>query len=189
MNGWEVEQKYHVADGNSLVQRLTEHGFVQMHTEQHADTYFRHPSRDFNARGEAFRLRLVDERACVTYKGPCIDAEVKTRPEIELSIVAAEESQWRIMFAHLGFQPVPTVTKTRRIFAPSAASSAWRNVVVALDQVEQLGEFAEVELLVQNRDELNLAQQRIAALSQRLGLDHIEPRSYLSQLLAKLGAE
>lgn len=186
-DGWEVEQKYHVHDEKAIQKRLADVGFVATKVEQHTDTYFRHPCRNFRDTDEAFRLRRVNDQACVTYKGPRLDFEVKTRPEIELDITTRDFESWRTMFGHLGFEPVPSVVKQRTIY--STTSADFSQFKVMLDEVQELGMFAEVELLVHVESELTVAAEKISELGALLGLDDTQPKSYLAQLLALKGLE
>lgn len=186
---WEVEKKFHVDNVEALRQRLSQFGFMQGEREQHRDTYFRHPCRDLRATDEAFRLRMVNSEACITYKGPRLksSSEVKTRTEIELNVDASENEQWRMMLQHLGFAAVPTVEKTRQLY--TSLDEAWNSVIVALDCVEQLGDFAEIEILVTDDTQLGAAQATINHLGEQLGLSRPQSRSYLSLLLEHLGVE
>jgi adenylate cyclase, class 2 len=184
---WEVEQKFVVSDVQSLLDRLGELNAHELDTEVHVDTYLAHPCRDFRATDEAFRLRQFNSEACVTYKGKRLPGNVKTRPEIELSIRHADIPQWLEMMQHLGFQPKPEVRKTRRIFSLTADNN--QPFTIALDEVLNLGSFAEIELIVRDAALLDDARTRIEAISKSLGLTQIQPRSYLSLLLAKLGVD
>ncbi|QDV27564.1 class IV adenylate cyclase [Aureliella helgolandensis] len=193
---WEVEQKFEVSDVAAVLAAIERVGLQEYATEQHVDTYFRHPCRDFRQTDEAFRLRLVNDQACATYKGPRLPGKVKSRPEIELAIDSSEQSQWRAMLERLGFQALPEVRKTRRIFSlPKQQATIespqidWQGVVVAVDDVEQLGHFAEVELLVTDQEHIAASRDRIAARAIEIGLCNVQPRSYLSQLLSVLGEE
>lgn len=184
---WEVEQKFILPAPRQFEDRLAALGFKQLKTEEHQDLYFRHPCRDFRATDEAFRLRKVNSDAVVTYKGKRLDAEVKTRPEIELELKANEFDQWETMLCALGFTPLPKVQKKRQIF--NCASDSLRKFCVTIDHVEQLGWFAEIELLVEEEKQLGLAQQRIERLAKDLELTEVQHLSYLAQLLQKLGIE
>lgn len=44
---FEVEQKFHVDDLANLEKRLHELGAAEQPSQQHIDTYYNHPSRDF----------------------------------------------------------------------------------------------------------------------------------------------
>jgi len=109
------------------------------------------------------------------------------RPEIELPIRQADIPEWLEMMQHLGFLPKPEVRKTRRVFSLTVADQP--PITIALDEVVNLGSFAEIELIVKDAAMLDEASTRIDLLSQSLGLTQIQPRSYLSLLLAKLGVE
>lgn len=189
---WEVEQKYVLQDRGSFLSRLDELGFKQDCVQQHSDIYFRHPCRDFRKTDEAFRLRQLDEQTFVTYKGKRTDAAVKTRPEIELTLVSAEYDQWTQLLGHLGFEPLPAVRKMRHVFKHADNSTntlEYEGFVVTLDEVEQLGQFAELELIVSRSAELDEAHMRIEQLAKRLDLIDVQPLSYLAQLLVKIGLE
>lgn len=183
---WEVEQKFHLHDSPSLQAVLEELQFSQTGLEHHRDTYWQHPSRDFRQSDEAFRIRRVNDQACVTYKGPrrrgAGGAAVKTREEIELDIGAGQFDEWSQMLTRLGFAAQPTVVKSRSIYQSSHV--VWSDIVVAVDTVQRLGDFVEIELLVRAEEQLSEAQARIAQLAGQLGLVHHQPHSYLTQLLA-----
>lgn len=184
---WEVEQKFHLTDSARLQAALSELQFVQTGIESHHDTYLQHPARDFRRSDEAFCVRRIDGKACVTYKGPRLTSSTatenaaKTREEIELDIDANQLDDWLRMLSRLGFLPQPNVIKRRTVYRSSLP--LWQAFVVAVDDVEQLGSFAEVELLISDREQLDQAQRSIADLAHRLGLTHIQPHSYLSLLI------
>lgn len=180
---WEVELKFHVDNPPILQLRLTELAFDQVGVESHEDTYFRHPCRDFKASDEAFRIRRINDRTCLTYKGPRQPQKVKIREEIELEIDSSAYHQWQTMLDRLGFQPVAAVRKTRRIFR--CDKSDYSRICVVIDSVEGLGIFAEVEIVVNEPQSLQSAESQVMVLSEQLGLKRVEPRSYLDQLLEK----
>lgn len=182
---WEVELKFHVDDPYRLEKRLVELGFQQSACQQHEDIYLRHPCRDFKKTDEAFRIRRVDQAACFTYKGPRQSTTVKIREEIELPIDVNQLVQWRTMVERLGFTPLPPVRKLRRIFVSNLVRYAELSVVI--DDVQQLGIFAEVEQVVTSEQSLEAARTAVTDLSGLLGLHNAEPRSYLDQLLQRLG--
>jgi adenylate cyclase class 2 len=179
---FEVEQKFLVADLSALEHKLVSAGAVFADTNVQVDRYLAHPSRDFARTDEALRIRQVGDANFVTYKGPKIDATTKTRKEIELPLHdgGEEAEKWVALFAALGFVPVAEVRKQRR-----CGRFVWQNaeVEIALDQVDDLGEFVELEL---SADEASLdgAKAKIQSLADELGLSRAERRSYLELLLA-----
>ena len=178
----EVEQKFRAAHGLSLMARLSQAGAVFGEPIVQVDQYFAHPARDFAQTDEALRIRRVSEKNFVTYKGPKLDATTKTRRELELPLAdgAQAAESFAELLAVLGFSPVREVRKTRRV-----AKVPWRGgeVEVALDDVDRLGQFVELEI-VADADGSAAAKELVASLAAELGLDTIERRSYLELLLA-----
>jgi adenylate cyclase class 2 len=178
---FEVEQKFRLGKLRQVEDELERLGssfgepFVQL------DQYFGHPCRDFGETDEALRIRLVGERAFVTYKGPKIDGTTKTRQEIELPLPEGREGAggFVMLVEALGFDQVIEVRKTRR-----KAHVSWqgREVEVVLDEVETLGRFIELELSA-DADEIDAARDCVAGLARQLGLTENERRSYLELLL------
>lgn len=167
-------------------------------TIEQDDTYYDAPHKDFGETDEALRVRrerIVEtagesgtesegrtETAVLTYKGPLVDSESKTRREIETDIGdgnAIEEA-----LAALGFEPAATVSKTRSIYA--AAEEEW---TLVCDRVEGLGEFLEVELEAEE-DRIETARERVYDVLEDLGLDpeNGTRTSYLEMLLDRPGS-
>ena len=179
---FEVEQKFRVSDLANLERRLVELGATVGEDHEQVDHYYRHPMRDFARTDEALRLRRVGAHNYITYKGPKLDTETKTRREIEMPLPAGDAgaAQAAELLAALSFEPVLEVRKHRRHL-----SLNWNGtlVEVALDQVAEVGEFVELELIA-DEGSLQAAQATIAALSAQLGLTTSERRSYLEMLIA-----
>jgi adenylate cyclase class 2 len=180
---FEVEQKFPVADLAEVEQRLAELGAEIGSPVEQVDLYFAHPVRDFAQTDEALRIRRVGDASFITYKGSKIDPTTKTRREIELPLAggAGAVPPWRELLEALGIRPVAGVAKRRR-----TAKIAWegRQVEVALDEVEPLGSFVELEI---DADEAEVppARKCLASLAAKLGLGLGERRSYLELLLGK----
>ncbi len=178
---YEVEQKFPVADMAALETALGTVGATISEPHREVDLYFGHPARDFAQTDEALRVRRKGRTNFITYKGPKLDETTKTRQEIELPLAPEEESvdAWAELLEVLGFRPVGEVRKFRR-----KAAITWqgRRVEGSLDEVEQLGTFAELELVVE-ADDVEAAKACIASLAEKLGLTGGERRSYLELLL------
>ena len=187
----EVEQKFHLDDPRRFESALRSVGAAEAPIEQHADTYYRHPARDFAQTREALRIRrLVTHRgqsiALVTYKGPYLPGEVKSRPELEWRIDVGDEGgrNFAQLLGHLGFIEALTVAKSRR---PFTLDRGGRCVVVSIDDAGSLGYFSEIETIAENATVVPDCQQIVASLAADLGLDRPERRSYLTMALATLG--
>lgn len=176
---FEIEQKFSIDDTAGLFDRLSERGPEHLGVAHQHDTYYNHPARDFRATGEAFRIRRTDDGAFITYKGPKLDVAVKTRPEIELPL--SDPAAWQQLLVTLGFQEVATVSKRRNRYRLSRPPF---EVEIALDQVQHLGRFAEVEIIA-DESQADEARRVVTTLADELGLDNPEPRSYLRMLLEK----
>jgi len=177
----EVEQKYRVPSHDEVLKLLRELQATELPSEQHCDTYLQHPSRDFGVSGEAFRVREVNDYAVVTYKGARLAGPIKTRTEIEIPLAAQTQNEWMQIWQALGFREVAKVRKLRRSFSLQLQSN---QLTIALDDVQSLGKFVEVEAIVHDRTTLSSIQNQILAVAKLLNLDEVEPRSYLRQLLS-----
>ena len=145
--GFEVEIKFRDADHAAIERRLLALGAVPGDPVEQADVYLAHPSRDFAATGEHFRLRRDRSSNRLTYKGPRHAGPTKTRTkEVEVDFEDGPDAWAKMarLVEALGFRPVATVTKTRR---PFHLVRDGRPIEVVLDSALGLGDFAEVEAL------------------------------------------
>ena len=180
---FEVEQKHPVDDVPALVARLAERGVKLGSPIDQVDQYFSHPARDFAKTDEALRIRTAGDKSYVTFKGPKLDTATKTRRELELPLDTndADGSRFAELLRALGFKPVAEVQKSRR---PFRINYNGREVEGALDDVEGVGTFVELELQSDDAS-LHAAQQVIAELAADLNLEPTERRSYLELLLER----
>ncbi len=178
----EVEMKFPATNLAALEQRLRERGASPGKVLCEEDHYFNAPDRDFARTDEALRLRRIGAANFVTYKGPKRDAQTKTRSEIEVPLAEGDRSaaDFVNLLKHLGYRPVAVVRKQRRTLSLREGGFP---VEVCLDEVEQIGCFAELEIIVPE-DQLTEARAVLQRLSAELGLGGSERRSYLEMLLA-----
>jgi adenylate cyclase class 2 len=152
------------------------------------DTYYDAPHRNFAETDEALRIRRerdpesdgdadTDSAATtkITYKGPLLEAESKSREEHETTV--ADDEAANGIFDGLGFEPAATVRKERRYYRLDGYT-------VTLDRVDGLGEFVEVETETED-DDIEAAREGARAVLDGLGLDPAEQirTSYLGLLL------
>jgi adenylate cyclase, class 2 len=180
---YEVEMKFPVADMAAIESRLASMGVSIEAPFPEVDVYFSHPARDFASTDEALRIRRKGQSSFITYKGPKIDATTKTRREIDLPLPPGETSAqaWTGLLESLGFAAAAEVRKSRR-----KARVPWqgRQVEGSLDQVEGLGNYVELELVVE-LEGVEAAKACVGSLATALGLDGSERRSYLELLRDK----
>ncbi len=184
---YEIEQKYRLDDLEAFRSALAIEGATALHVQQHRDTYYNHPCRDFATTNEALRVRRVDEQPLITYKGAKLASAIKTRIELEWPLGPGDASgeKTESLLQYLGFRRVAEVSKRRESFQATDPQSGLL-LTITIDQVDEVGQFAEVEC-VATADQMQIAQQAVQTMAQRLGLKAPEPRSYLRMLL--LGAQ
>jgi adenylate cyclase class 2 len=151
--------------------RIIELGGELLGVETHLDLYFSHPFRDFARTDEALRIRIKEEGARLTYKGPKLDIETKSRQELTVRVDDAEALE--SILESVGFSRAAVVKKRRSKYSLGEAT-------LAVDEVESLGAFIEVEL---SGDEDWQAQKRVALeILSMLGLAESIRESYLELL-------
>jgi adenylate cyclase class 2 len=196
---YEVEVKV-PADHDAVRTALDEAGAECLGTVAQSDTYYDAPHRDFAETDEAFRIRTVasavanfergddlttdgdartDGETRVTYKGPLVEAESKTREEFETTVGDADELA--AVLDGLGFEPAADLRKLRTRFRLDGFT-------VLLDAVEEVGDYVEIETEVDSEAEVEAAREDAYEVLRALGLDPTE-QIRTSYLGLKLGAE
>ena len=170
----EIEVKAR-ADHKQTKELLSGMGANFIGVQHHCDTYFNAPHRDFANTDEALRIRSVEGRSVMTYKGKKLDTVSKTREEFETPVDGA--STRSILFS-LGFYESGVVKKTREIFR-------FENLTICLDNVKGIGEFIEVEITAESDVELHTKQ--IFAFLEKFGITEEDSirTSYLEMVLAE----
>ncbi len=178
---YEVEMKFPIHDRAQLASLLKMLGAQPDPPVRQIDRYYNHPSRDFAESDEALRIRSIGAENCMTYKGPLLDQSTKSRQEIEIPLASGAENAQKmdVLLQRLSFAPVRQVVKTR-----SQLQVQWqgRNFTMAIDDVDGLGLFLEIESIAQEQD-WTAARDMLRDFAQSLGLQHSERRSYLQLLI------
>lgn len=177
---YEVEVKV-PADLEAVRARLDELEVTATGAVVQEDTYYDAPHRSFPETDEALRIRTerpeddTDETR-LTYKGPLVDAESKSREEVETAVGSGEKVD--TVLTKLGFEPAATVRKDRNRFE-------LEGYTITLDSVDGVGEYVEVETEVDDEAALESAREGAFDVLERLGLDPDDQlrTSYLELLL------
>lgn len=182
----EAELKASLGDlaAEELADRAAALGFLPVEQVQETDVYFNGTERDFRRTDEALRLRSVRRlpdgpwESLITYKGPKLDRVSNARTEYETGVSDGGTAQ-KLLEA-LGYRPLAEVNKVRRTYRLD-------QVTLCLDQVQGLGGFLELELLVPGEEQREAAVERLLALLEELGIprDQLSRRSYLELLAEK----
>ena len=174
---YEVELKVR-ADHDAVRERLADADATLVGSVQQDDIYYDAPDRNFAETDEALRVRT--ERADdgtetrLTYKGPLVEQESKTREEAKTAV--ADPDALADILSGLGYDPAAEVRKERTRYRLDGYT-------VTLDTVDGLGEFVEVEREVE--DGIDAAREGARDVMDRLGLNPDEQirTSYLGLLL------
>lgn len=195
---YEVELKV-PADLDRVRARLGDLGAESLGMVTQIDTYYDAPHRDFAETDEALRIRREeyggeedgneedgseedrgdesggDGTTQITYKGPLVEAESKTREEIEMRVPDSDRMDAILQSA--GFDPAATVRKDRERYALDGYT-------ITLDSVEGVGEFVEVETEAPEAA-VERAREGAVDVLRKLGLDPNDQirTSYLGLLL------
>jgi adenylate cyclase class 2 len=174
----EVEIKAKIQDPKKAFEKIQNIGGNYDHTEIQRDIYFNGDNKDFKKSDEALRIREIpdddDFINILTYKGPKLDTETKTRKEIEVTIENKEKMT--DILINLGYKPSAIVEKTRRIFN-------YEEYTITVDKLNKLGYYMEIEYVTDNEEEIKNIQDKIFSIFKKLGItEGFEKTSYLELL-------
>ena len=165
-----------------IAEVLCSMGFRKAARFRQRDTYFDNEAGEIRGGGKALRIRETEDlmkgvvTAELNFKGPRMDQVSMTRQELETEVGQAETG--RRILAALGFSPVlPEVVKERTEYCRE-------EITAALDRVEGLGDFLELEILADEETENGKVLQKLEELLGELGyqMGDTVTRSYLSML-------
>jgi adenylate cyclase class 2 len=141
----EVELKVKIPALDPVREQLTRKNAQFLGKVHEHDIYYNAPHRDFGVTDEAVRVRYTDDHAVVTYKGPKIKKfGLKAREELNFAVESGET--FEKMLDRLGFTRTTDVNKWRETYKLGQAT-------ITLDLVDELGTFAEIEIIVENEND------------------------------------
>lgn len=170
----EVEVKARIDSFKEMEEKLEKLGAVKSKEEFQEDIYFASPIVDFAKTDEALRIRTTNNNTFITYKGPKLNDEAKTRKEVEMIIESAAKAQ--DIFEEVGFKAARIVRKNRKYYT-------YENFEISLDDVEGLPPYMEIEIALDDGEDYSQAQDKIFELFEKLGVtDGFERTSYMELL-------
>lgn len=185
----EVEVKLPIPDPEGVKNRILEAGFKEQRFIEERDTYFDNARGDIRANGEALRVRETKDcrtgkkQAQINYKGKKLDTQTMTRRELETGV--EDGAVCREILQAIGYSPAePEVIKVRTMLQKDS-------VTACLDNVRGLGDFLELEILVEREEKKDAALGQIKDILNSLGYqvsDSVQT-SYLSMLQRKADKE
>jgi adenylate cyclase class 2 len=171
----EIELKVRVSDLSPVRSRLGTLHAEFMGKVHERDVYYNAPDRDFGITDEALRVRYSSGTSTVTYKGAKISGvAIKAREELSTRVESGEV--FEMILSGLGYTRTAVVAKWREYYGFAGSS-------IALDEVEGLGSFVEIEII--SGDEVEEVMQMIEHIVKELGVEGERTlSSYLELLLA-----
>ena len=185
----EVEVKLPIPDPEGVKNSILEAGFKEQRFIEERDTYFDNARGDIRANGEALRVRETKDcrtgkkRAQINYKGKKLDTQTMTRRELETGV--EDGAVCREILQAIGYSPAePEVIKVRTMLQKDS-------VTACLDNVRGLGDFLELEILVEREEKKDAALGQIKDILNSLGyqVSDTVQTSYLSMLQRKADKE
>lgn len=177
----EIEIKAKINNPKEAFEKIKDFGGVYSHTEIQRDIYFNGDDRDFKKTDEALRIREIPDGDnfinILTFKGPKLDSETKTRKEIEVTI--DDKENMTDILINLGYKPSAIVNKVRRIFK-------YDEYTITVDKLNELGHFIEIEYVTEDADDIDIIQDKIFEIFRKMNItEGFEKKSYL-ELLEKI---
>jgi adenylate cyclase, class 2 len=176
----EVEIKIGLTDKefSEIPLKFNTKGFSFEQKMRETDYYYDGIDRSFADTDEALRVRFsenlnTDEiQSFLTYKGKKLDAISKTRSEHEVAIDNPETM--RNVLKCLGFHSSYIIEKIRSYYS-------YKNINICIDKVDKVGVFMELENVIANEAQKDIALKELILLLEDLGIDksRIERKSYL----------
>jgi adenylate cyclase class 2 len=157
-----------------IAEKIAALGASVLAVENHHDLYFNSPLRDFKESDEALRIRIKEEGARLTYKGPKLDKTTKSR--LERTVKIDDPQQMELILSAIGFVLSAQVRKRRSKYC-------YEGVIIALDEVEGLGSFVEVE--AEGVGDYEVQRRKVLSILSQLGLHESIQSSYLELLEEK----
>jgi adenylate cyclase, class 2 len=170
-----IEVEVKARCGQDVMPKILALGAIKKGVENHCDVYFNSSHADFRETDEALRIRIKEGGARLTYKGPKLD--VRTKSRLELTVEINDPQAMQKILVELGFWPSTKVKKRRTKYALG-------DITFALDEVESLGSFIEIETPAEGDWEKK--SMEVMNILHQLGLGESIRKSYVELLEEQL---
>ena len=180
----EVEVKVLIKCIQKIEEKLQSAGFKIGKTVKESDVYFDNIQNDVKNNDQALRIRSCEDSTTgewshyMTFKGPKIDTVSMTRKELEMQVESAEVG--KEILCSLGYTQMYPVIKNRQYYRKN-------QITACLDRVDGLGDFLELEMVVNGENEKGNALKQLIDILEELGydLEDMIRESYLSMIQKK----
>ena len=194
---YDVEVKIKIKKEDNFLEQLEEIGAEYKLDMENIDSYYNMPDglRDFKDTDEALRVRknteyifdqesnkeIISVSGDLTYKGPKIDKDTKSR--IEYLTEVSDFEAINMILITLGFKKIISVKKKRILYKIQFENE---EIHIVFDKIQFLdGEFAEFEIITEKKEEILKKKALIFNLMNRLGYEKEESitKSYLELIV------
>jgi len=161
----EKEIKVKIRKEKNIIKKIKELNGKYKGLIHQKDIYFDTNELSLKKEDKTLKIRIENNKKYLIYKGKRKGKILKTREEIEVEI--PNLSKIIKILKNLGFNPVFSISKTRKIFSLN------KNVTINIDHVNGLGKYLEIEIKEGKfKDVLNIMK--------KLGLNkrHIIKKTY-----------
>ncbi len=194
---FEVEMKVKVKDIDDLLRILNSKAKKDTRF-QNIDIYYNttDPNRDFSKTDEAIRIRvtkfldetgaITSESADLTYKGPKLDAQIKTRTENVVRFFGEDLEALNGILSALGLKKVIEIRKDRQLYYIHHKNY---EIEIVVDKIEHLpGYFMELEIQCSEKCEITNAKDAMIEILKEFGysIDDSIRESYLELVLKQI---
>lgn len=178
----EVELKVKISGKEEIIDKLENINFTKSSLVVETDTYFTSSHHDFISLDEALRIRNVlnkstnETKSVITYKGAKLDNISMSRKELETEV--KNSNIVKEILENIGFKSVPPLVKERQYLKSN-------NIIACVDTVKGLGDYLELEIIVENNSEKEKSLEVLENLLLKLGYSMKDTinTSYLSMLM------
>ena len=179
----EVELKVKILSKEEIINKLENLNFIKSSLVVETDTYFTSSHHDFISLDEALRIRNVlnkstnETKSVITYKGAKLDNVSLSRKELETEV--KDSKIVKEILENIGFNAVPPLIKERQYLKNN-------NITACVDTVKGLGEYLELEIIVENNSDKEKSLVELENLLLKLGYSMKDTisTSYLSMLMS-----
>lgn len=182
MEHFEIEIKLPIDRPETVLNGLISCGFEKAGRVREEDMYYNSEYHDVKKRDEALRIRKSTDletgktRSQINFKGKKLDQVSMSRKEYETEIKDSEHMD--AILQAIGFFPVAGVCKVRQYLRRG-------EMTACLDQVENLGNFLELEVIAEDESLRKRYLNEMEVLLGKMGLSMKDTvrTSYLSMLM------
>ncbi len=180
----EVERKAYLKDLSILdkIKKISE--YTEKSTKK--DTYFAPFAikRLDVYKDPIFRIRSKDGKNILSYKKKKIVEKTEINIENEIDISSLDKPSLRSFFQYIGFYPFIEKKKTTNLYKTKKNNF---DVSIEHNNIENLGEFIEIEILIDEEKDIEKANKAINDLFEKLEIqkEDIESKYYIDLLMEK----